>query len=84
MIIQSAVKVWAIIFTWKRHCDCFAKLYDATMFYKRKKWEEEIQWFMTDTHKFLDRKEAMIHFKECNQISRDELKWDELYSENLY
>jgi hypothetical protein len=29
---------------------------------------------MTDTHKFLDRKEAMIHFKECNQISRDELK----------
>ena len=76
MIKESAVKKNGFIYTGKRHCDI---LNGVEPFGFLKDGE---QGFITDTGKFLNRKEAGLHAINCGQVKR--LLGGILYSEDLY
>lgn len=70
-----------------RHGDCLKIINELSP-----RWchTKQIQGFIDHNGKFLDRKEAFIHAKECGQLSKSTrwYKFDndqrELYSEDLY
>lgn len=95
MIICAAIKIkyldydddtQELIICGRRHGDCFQviKRLAAQMTL------EHTQGFIDHTGKFLDRKEALEHFKACGQCNATQ-RWywedynrNELYSEDLY
>lgn len=70
-----------------RHCDCF-----NTIAQMEPSWRggTKVQGFITHTGEFLDRKKALVHARECGQLSethryyQEDHNIDELYSEDLY
>ena len=97
MIICSAIKITKkaemlngnvdIIICGLRHSNCF-----ATIAQMEPSWRSgiKIQGFITHTGEFLDRKEALVHARECGQLSETHRYYqhdnniNELYSEDLY
>ena len=97
MIICAAIKITKkaemlngnvdIIVCGLRHCNCF-----ATIAQMESSWRNgtKVQGFITHTGDFLNRKEALVHARECGQLSethryyQEDHNIDELYSEDLY
>lgn len=80
MIKASAVLQSGCLFTGKRHCDAYAQ-----MFHFGVKPDGDIQGFVTDDGKFLDRKEALKHAIACGQLKDKKYKPDDaLTSEDLW
>ena len=97
MIICAAIKIITkaeylngnkeLVVCGHRHCNCF-----ATISQMESSWRggTKIQGFITHTGEFLDRKEALVHARECGQLSethryyQEDHNIDELYSEDLY
>jgi hypothetical protein len=95
MIICAAIKVKYIdsdhtvkdlVVCGHRHCNCFEIIHHLPF----DDIIQKQQGFIDHTGKFLDRKEALEHFKACGQ-SNSTQRWywedrnqDELYSEDLY
>jgi hypothetical protein len=66
-----------------RHHNVFTSL--AIMGVNRLKYYDSTQGFLTNTNRFVDRKEGMRIAKKANQLTdRLEHKTDSLYSEHLY
>lgn len=86
MIMYSAVKIfpinseYPIIFTGKRHSDCFEKAFSLHIEHNRKK---DAQGFLTDEDKFLDRYEAKHEARKCHQLLNDD-GTRELFSEDIW
>ena len=68
------------IYTGKRHCDCFLAAREAGETSPR----HDVQGFMTDDGKFLDRVEAGKHAIACGQIEELRFCTKRLFSEDLY
>jgi len=68
------------VYTGKRHCDCFAVARAAGEHSPR----HEVQGFVTDDGRFVDRKEAARIAIASKQIVATKFKDDELFSEDLY
>lgn len=84
MIISSAIKVTKdgkiFVIMGRRHCSCFKTMYDAGI----KRPFTEVQGFVTDEFKFVNRLEAKVIAEECNQILEGEGKYRELFSEDIF
>ena len=95
MIICAALEVRVeglehhTIITCRRHGDGYALLKDLG-YAPKTKYKVLQDGFIDHTGKFLNRKDALSHAKECGQLTATTLwykqdhKDDELYSEDLY
>lgn len=95
MIICAAIKIKFIdsknetqelVICGHRHSDCFRVIHRLD----NKHTESKVQGFIDHKGRFLDRKEAFTHAKECGQCNATQRYYwedhnqDELYSEDLY
>jgi hypothetical protein len=94
MIVSAAVKYHLlplesvedeIIMIVHRHCECLSKL-KARGYRPGIDFEIVEEGFLTDTEKFLDRREAADHAYECGQLveTAEEPRIDRLMSEDLW
>lgn len=73
----------------RRHGDAYKILIDLG-YQARKKYKELAQGFIDHKGNFLDRREALVHARECGQLSETHKYYQEdngigvLYSEDLY
>lgn len=85
MIISSAIKFYEAgseyptIMTGHRHPDILMDMYKKGIVYDK---ITQVQGFMTDDFRFLDRVQAKKYAIECGQIKESE--FSELYSEDLW
>ena len=64
-----------------RHHNCFATRKNLTD--KMLEGADHVQGFLTNTNRFVDRKEAMLIAKQSGQVPTNQ-SFEELYSEDLY
>ena len=91
MIIASAIrfffdddahKEFPVIMTGKRHADIFEKMLQMGIKYQK---ESQIQGFITDNFRFLDRFDGLKEAKTCNQIfSKESICGNQLFSEDIW
>lgn len=63
-----------------RHCDCITIM---RLIYRENKFNQ-IQGFLTNKKRFVDRNEAMQIAKRCGQLINMNINHDELYSEDVW
>lgn len=83
MILQAAILQNGIVYTGKRHPDVIADMRSKGIVWNH----TEIQGFVTDTGKFLNRMDALDHFIKSGQktVSSSGLRMNVgLFSEDLY
>ena len=87
-IVAAAIKAYTdedtypFIYTGKRHADIFEQMYKLGIKYNKNK---SIQGFLTDTCRFVDRREAKKIAVKANQlIVPIEDTYDELFSEDVW
>lgn len=68
------------VYVGKRHCDCFKAAHEAGEPSPR----HEVQGFITECGRFVDRKEGARIALECGQIKELGYSDKELFSEDLY
>lgn len=69
-----------IVYTGKRHCDCFAAARAAGETSPR----NEVQGFVTEEGRFVDRREAARIALKAGQIEKLQYSSTNLFSEDLY
>jgi len=88
IIICSAIKVNDIIFRGHRHCHCFAAMNDQLSWSSTREQIGKLnteQGFITSKNRFVDRKDALqIAIKNNQVLDKDNVRGDQLYSEDLY
>jgi len=90
MIIRAAVKVHMndgrdIMISCHRHCDAYEILHNFG--YSYTDYRRDMEGFLTDDGRFLDRVEAAAYAYECGQITHEEydaLEISCLFSEDLW
>lgn len=86
-MIVAAIKQDDIVYI-ERRGDEGKKRHHEIIFMMRERgvvWNiTEVQGFITDTGEFLNRKDAFKHFVDSGQVSKDGLRGDQLYSEDLF
>jgi hypothetical protein len=93
VIVAAAVRIHHCVCTMAapaRHHDILRQI--AGMFDPEERpdhtYEAETQGFITDTGHFIERREALIHARECGQVLRRKpgigYQGDELFSEDLW
>ena len=75
----AAIKIKDRIFTGKRHCDCFKAIFDAGI-----EHFGEIQGFLTDTGRFVNRREAREIAVKAKQLLAGASKGNILHSDDIY
>lgn len=90
MIVASAIRFFYIsdiqykypqIWTGHRHPDILEKMFGMRVLYDK---TTAVQGFLTDDNRFLNRYEAKEYAIKCGQLTPEEIKYAELYSEDLW
>ena len=80
-IIASAINIDWMIIVWKRHSDCMARMPHVIPMHVPAK--QAVQWFYTNHHRRVDRREAYTIASEYWQIDWSRIDEWILFSEDL-